>query len=471
MLASALPSSRLFSVLVVVVAGMVALGPPLGYLGLGYIELASTLQTEAKIKAELISQEINASPEMWRFEEHRLKEMLVRFPIELTSGQAQILAKGGELVATSDNVIEGPVMVRSAPLFDSGTPVGRVEVLRSLRGLLLGTGLAALFSGALTVVLCSLLRALRARESRILDALFDEQERARVTLDSIGDAVITTDAAGTIKYLNPMAERLTQWTSAEAAGRLMSEVMPLIDEATKQPTSTPMDQVLHENRSVAFTRQDALVRRDGSLLAIDDGAAPIRDRRGRVIGGVTVFRDVTVARSISQRISWAATHDALTGLVNRQEFEDRVDAALATARNSAKRHALLFMDLDRFKVVNDTSGHGAGDLLLKQISTLFQEQLRESDTLARLGGDEFGVLLDSCPLYRAEQIAADLLDTVRDFRFKWDSRTFTVGVSIGLAVIDEGSSSRADIFRAADTACYAAKEQGRDRVCSQFGAL
>ena len=298
-----------------------------------------------------------------------------------------------------------------------------------------------------------------------MDALFDEQERARVTLDSIGEAVITTDAAGRIKYLNPMAERLTQWTSAEATGRLMSEVMPLIDEATKQPTSTPTDQVLHENRSVAFTRQVALVRRDGSLLAIDDGAAPIRDRRRRVIGGVTVFRDVTVARSMSQRITWAATHDALTGLVNRQEFEDRVDAALATARNSAKRHALLFMDLDRFKVVNDTAGHGAGDLLLKQVSTLFQEQLRESDTLARLGGDEFGVLLDSCPLYRAERIAADLLDAVRDFRFKWDSRTFTVGVSIGLAVIDEGSGSRADIFRAADTACYAAKEQGRNRVC------
>ena len=471
MLASALPSSRLFSILVVVVASAVALGPPLGYIGLGYGQLASALETEAAIKAEIISQEINAAPEMWRFKEHRLGELLVRLPIELAGEQAQILTEDGELVATSDHVINGPMMVRSAPLFDSGTPVGRVEVRRSLRGLLLGTGLAALFSGSLTVVLCSLLLTLRAREKRIVDALFDEQERARVTLDSIGDAVITTDAAGKIKYLNPMAERLTQWTSAEAAGRLMSEVMPLINEATKQPTSTPMDQALRENRGVALTRQVALARPDGSLLAIDDGAAPIRDRRGIVIGGVTVFRDVTVARSISQRISWAATHDALTGLVNRQEFEDRVDAALATARNSAKRHALLFMDLDRFKVVNDTSGHGAGDLLLKQISTLFQDQLRESDTLARLGGDEFGVLLDSCPLYRAERIAADLLDAVRDFRFKWDSRTFTVGVSIGLAVIDEGSSSRADIFRAADTACYAAKEQGRNRVCSQFGAL
>jgi diguanylate cyclase (GGDEF)-like protein len=207
------------------------------------------------------------------------------------------------------------------------------------------------------------------------------------------------------------------------------------------------------------------MQRDGSPLAIEDGAAPIQDRQGRVIGGVTVFRDVTAARSMAHRISWAATHDILTGLVNRQEFEDRVDAALATARNSARHHALLYMDLDRFKVVNDTSGHAAGDLLLKQVSNLFQEKLRESDTLARLGGDEFGVLLDGCPLDRAERIAADLLAAIGDFRFNRDGRTFTVGVSIGLAAIAEGSGSRAEVFGAADAACYAAKEQGRNRVC------
>jgi diguanylate cyclase (GGDEF)-like protein len=241
--------------------------------------------------------------------------------------------------------------------------------------------------------------------------------------------------------------------------------MSLIDEATKQPATAPMDGVLREKRNALFTRDVELMRRDGSPLAIEDSAAPIQDRQGRLIGGVTVFRDVTVARSMAQRISWAATHDALTGLVNRREFEDRVDAALATARNSARQHALLFMDLDRFKVVNDTSGHAAGDALLVQVSVLFQEKLRESDTLARLGGDEFGVLLDGCPLDRAERIAADLLAAVQDFQFKWDGRTFTVGISIGLTAMAEGSGSRADIFRAADAACYAAKEQGRNRVC------
>ena len=465
MRASALPSSRLFSVLAAVVASLVALGLPLAYFGFGYGALDSALQTEAKVKAEIISQAISASPEVWRFEEHRLGELLDRFPIQLESEQAQILTDDGEVIAASDHMIEKPIMARSAPLFDFGAPVGRVEVQRSLRGLLLGTGFAALLSGALAVVLFGLLRVMRARESRLVDAIFDEQERARVTLDSIGDAVITTNAAGRIEYLNRVAERLTQWNLAEARGRPLSDVMPLINAATKRPTSTLMDQALRENRDAPFAWEVALMRRDGSPLAIEDSAAPIQDRQGRVIGGVTVFRDVTVARNLAQRITWEATHDALTGLVNRREFEDRVDAALATARNSAKHHALLFMDLDRFKVVNDTSGHAAGDCLLTQVSTLFQEKLRESDTLARLGGDEFGVLLDGCPLDRAERIAADLLAAVRDFQFNWDGRTFTVGVSIGLAAMAEGCGSRADIFRAADSACYAAKEQGRNRVC------
>ncbi|MDH5246567.1 MAG: diguanylate cyclase, partial [Betaproteobacteria bacterium] len=228
---------------------------------------------------------------------------------------------------------------------------------------------------------------------------------------------------------------------------------------------SPMDEVLRKQRNAPLTREVALLRRDGSSLAIEDCAAPIRDRQGQLIGGVTVFRDVTVARSMAQRISWAATHDALTGLVNRREFEARVDAALATARNSARQHALLFMDLDRFKVVNDTSGPAAGDVFLAQVSVLFQKKLRESDTPARLGGDEFGVSLDGCPLDRAERIAADPLAAVRDFRFEWDGRTFTVGISIGLTAIGDGSASRADIFRAADAACYAARVQGRNRVC------
>jgi diguanylate cyclase (GGDEF)-like protein/PAS domain S-box-containing protein len=466
MLPSDLHSSRLFGVLVAVVASLVALVLPLGYFALGYSALASAVQTKAEIKAEIIGQSINASPDLWRFEEHRLNELLVRFPVELDAEQAQVLGEGGERIAASPHVVDRPVMVRSARLFDSGTPVGCVEIRHSLRGLLLGTGIAALFGAALAGALVGLLRFLRTRERRIVDAMFDEQERARVTLRSIGDAVITTDAGERIEYLNPVAERLTQWTLAQARGRPVTEVCRLINESTMEPAPTPMGKAMRENQICPFGGDDvALVRRDGTTVAIEDSAAPIHDRNGKVIGGAMVFHDVTTTRRMAQRISWAATHDSLTGLVNRREFETRVEAALLSARNSGRHHVLCYLDLDQFKVVNDTCGHAAGDGLLKQVSALLQTKLRESDTLARLGGDEFGVLLEGCALDHAQLIAADLLATIRDFRYAWNGKAFNVSVSIGLVAISVDTVSRAEVFSAADTACYAAKEQGRNRVC------
>lgn len=461
-----LHSSRLFGLLVAVVASLVALVLPLGYFTLGYSTLGSAVETKAQIKAEIINQAISASPEMWRYEEHRLSELLVRFPVELHDEQGQIFAAGGELIAASDRVIERPLMARSALLFDSGAPVGRVEVRHSLRGLLFGTGLAALIGGALACALVGLLRFLRARERRIVDAMFDEQERARVTLQSIGDAVVTTDAMERIEYLNPVAERLTQWTLAEARGRPVTEVCRLIDESTMESAPTPIGKALRDNQICAFGGGEvALVRRDGSTVAIEDSAAPIHDRNGRVTGGAMVFHDVTATRRMAQRISWAATHDPLTGLVNRREFESRVEAALLSARNSALHHVVCYLDLDQFKVINDTCGHAAGDGLLKQVSALLQIKLRESDTLARLGGDEFGVLLEGCALDRAQLIASDLLATVRDFRYMWEGKAFNVSVSIGLVALTAETGSRTEVFSAADTACYSAKEQGRNRVC------
>ncbi len=459
-------SSRLFGGLVLVVAGLVALIPPLGYFSLGFSALGSALETKAQIKAEIINQAINASPEMWRYEEHRLRELLVRFPVELANEQAEIFNQHGESIAASPHMIERPLLVRAAALLDSGTRVGRVEIRHSMRGLLLGTAFAALAGAALAGALFGLLRFLRARESRIVEAMFDEQERARVTLHSIGDAVITTDAQERVEYLNPVAEYLTQWTLAQARGRPLPEVCRLIDESTMQPAPTPTAKALRDNQACPFGGGDvALVRRDGSTVAIEDSAAPIHDRQGKVIGAAMVFRDVTATRRMAQRISWAATHDSLTGLVNRREFETRVDAALLSARNSGRHHVLCYLDLDQFKVVNDTCGHAAGDGLLKQVSALLQSRLRESDTLARLGGDEFGVLLVGCQLERAQLIAADLLAAIGDARYPWEGKSFNVGVSIGLVAISAETVSRAEVFSAADTACYSAKEQGRNRVC------
>ncbi len=464
---SALRTPRLFGSLVAVVVSLVALVPPLGYFSLGYSAIASALQTETEVKAEIIGQAINASPEMWRFEEHRLRDMLVRFPIELDDEQARVLGSDGEVIAASPNAVESLAMTRSTALFDAGVEVGRVEVRRSLRGLLIGSGWAAAVGAALSSALVALLRILRARGRRVAEAMFDEQERARVTLHCIADAVITTDADELIEYLNPVAESLTQWTLAEARGRPVHQVCRLIDESTMDEAPVPTRQALRDDRVCRFSGKDiALVRRDGSTVAIEDSAAPIHDRHGRIIGGAMVFHDVSATRRMAQRIGWAATHDSLTGLVNRREFETRVEAALLSARNSARHHVLCYLDLDQFKVVNDTCGHAAGDGLLKQLATLLQTRLREADTLARLGGDEFGVLLEGCPLDRAQVIATDLLAAIRDCHYAFGGRTFGVSASIGLVAINAHTADRAEVFSAADTACYSAKEQGRNRVCT-----
>jgi diguanylate cyclase (GGDEF)-like protein len=223
-------------------------------------------------------------------------------------------------------------------------------------------------------------------------------------------------------------------------------------------------QALAENRIVSFRRDIDLVRRDGSKIGIDDSAAPICDPDGKITGGVLIFRDVSAARDFTRQRSWEAAHDVLTGLANRREFEGLVEASVASARNTGKHHVVCYMDLDQFKVVNDTCGHAAGDDLLKDLAGLLQSRIRESDTLARLGGDEFGLLLDGCSLERAQFIAADLLAAVGNFRFNRDANVFTLSVSIGLAAVT-GDGSSAETLSMADTACYWAKEQGRNRVC------
>lgn len=456
---------RLVTALALVLTVLVVLALPITYFSAGYGAQTATAGTKADVKAEVVNQLISNSPDLWRFEEHRLHELLTRHPLETQEEYARLYDAQGGLVVQSDGQASWPELVRTVPLFDAGVVVGRVEVHRSLRQLWVRTGIAALVGLVMAAALFAALRMLPRRARQLIDAMHAEKERAQVTLHSIGDGVITTDRAQRIDYLNPVAQSLTGWTLEEARGRHLDEVMHLVDESTQQAARNPMDLALRDNAIRSFEGDVALVRRDGSTVAIEDSAAPIHDRHGQVVGGVMVFHDVTQARSMARRITWAATHDALTGLVNRREFETRVDAALDSALGSAQRHVLCYLDLDQFKVINDTCGHAAGDSLLKQLSTLLQDKLRTADTLARLGGDEFGVLLDGCALARAQLIAADLLATVQDFRFQWDDKVFAVGVSVGLVEITEHSGSRADVFSAADTACYAAKEQGRNRIC------
>lgn len=458
-------SERLQSLLLWGVLGLLVLAVPLTYFAFAYGALSAALQTKAEVKAELVSQLIARSPQLWHFEQPRLAELIERLPVPLHNEHAAVLSETEEVVAESSAEVDAPVVSRSALLFDAGRPVGQVEMQGSLRELLLHTALAALFGLALGAIVFGALRNLQRGNRRIAAAMFDQQERARVTLQSIGDAVVTTDLQQCVDFMNPVAERLTQWPLSEARGRPLSEVCPLIDERAMQTMPALVPRAMEEGRNCPFTGRDvALVRRDGSMLAIEDSAAPIRGSSGAIIGAAMVFRDVTATRRMARRINWAATHDALTGLVNRREFESRVDAALQAARTSGRQQVVCYLDLDRFKMVNDSCGHAAGDALLKQLSDLLQGRLRESDTLARMGGDEFGVLLEGCTPERAELIAADLLAAVRDYRFVWEGRIFSLGVSIGLVSLTADTLSRTEVFSAADAACYLAKEQGRNRV-------
>jgi diguanylate cyclase (GGDEF)-like protein len=443
-----------------------AVGLPAGYFALGYSALGSSLQTKADFKGETVTQLISSSPEMWRFEEHRLNELLVRLPVELLNEHAKLISSDGDLVAESAHVLNQPVLMRSAEVFDSGHLAGRVELRSSLWPLLKETGLVALIGSALAALLQTFLRRQEYREGEMTKLIFEEKERARVTLRSITDAVITTDIGGRVDYLNPTAERLTQFGMAEAIGKPLSDIVRLIDENSMQPLTAPVPWVLNDQRkSLLGDSVVALIRPDFSSLAIEGMSAPLLNGIDAMVGDVIVFRDVTGTRKLTQRISWDASHDTLTGLVNRREIEDRVDAAILSAKNSKGQHAFCYLDLDQFKVINDTCGHLAGDTLLKQLSDSLCTRLRDSDTLARLGGDEFGALLEGCPLDRAQSIAADLLVAVNDFRFNWEDKVFSIGVSIGVVSIS-GAVTRAEVFAAADTACYAAKEQGRNRVCT-----
>jgi len=303
------------------------------------------------------------------------------------------------------------------------------------------------------------------RKRRQAEALlFEEKERAQVTLASIADAVVTVDTAGRIEFMNPVAERLTGWPLAEAHQRPVAEVFAVVDEATGAPIADPVARALSEASAIEAEGNVVLLCRGAESIAIDYSVAPIRDRTARTVGAVLVVQDMSRERQYAARLSNLASHDPLTGLLNRREFEQRVRATVEHREAEEGQHAVLYLDLDQFKVVNDTSGHAAGDELLRQVGALLRPRLREGDVLARLGGDEFGVLLPHCPPSPALRIAEALRKAIVDFRFAWKNRSFTIGVSIGLVNLAEGPHTLASVLSAADAACYLAKDKGRNRV-------
>ncbi|MCK5375910.1 MAG: EAL domain-containing protein, partial [Acidobacteria bacterium] len=294
--------------------------------------------------------------------------------------------------------------------------------------------------------------------------LRSEKERAQVTLASIGDGVVRTDTEGRVDFLNPTAERLIGLTPAQVYGQPASEVYRVVDESTGLSRPNVVERCLESRRVVEPADASLLVRGDGSEFSVRESAAPIFDQDGMLVGAVLVFTDVSQLRALQRRMAHLATHDPLTGLINRREFELRLADAVTEAAASTRRSALCYLDLDEFKVVNDTCGHGAGDELLRQLTSVLGAVLPAGDTLARLGGDEFGILLTDCTLEDATRKARTLLDAVRQYRFLWEDRIFEVGASIGIVPVAGSGGSLAALLSAADSACYVAKDRGRNQI-------
>ena len=302
-------------------------------------------------------------------------------------------------------------------------------------------------------------------QRKIIDTtLFNERERALVTLHSITDAVITTDNIGNVDFLNRAAEKITGWSCEEANDKPINKIFKIIDEHTREPKVNPVHTVLSSGDALGMVNGTLLRSKPGREYTIEHSASPIRDQDGKMKGVVVVFRDVSETHQILRQMAWQARHDPLTGLLNRKEMESRLEHALTSAKSFKREHALLYVDLDQFKVVNDTCGHQAGDDLLRQVSGQLGVNLRHRDALGRLGGDEFAVLLENCSLNQAQQIAESIKKSVEEFRFIWDEKVFKIGASIGVVSIDENSVDMTQILSDADAACYGAKEAGRNRV-------
>ncbi len=310
----------------------------------------------------------------------------------------------------------------------------------------------------------SLPRALRNAIERkaVEDALYVEKERAVVTLNSIGDAVLCTDISGNITYLNLVAETMTGWCREEAIGKTLAEVFRIIEGTTRKTARDPMEMAVEQNRTVGLTVNCVLIRRDGFESAIEDSAAPIHDRAGRITGAVIVFHDVSAARAMSVQMTHSAQHDAVTNLPNRLLLSDRISQSISLARRQRKHLAIIFLDLDRFKYINDSLGHATGDKLLQFVSKRLLGGVRGSDTVSRMGGDEFVILLSEIAYPEdAARSARKLLDLLSVPHFI-EGNDLQIDGSIGISVYPEDGEDAETLIKNADTAMYHAKENGRN---------
>lgn len=294
--------------------------------------------------------------------------------------------------------------------------------------------------------------------------LFQEKERAHITLQSIGDGVITMNVDGFIQYLNPYAEKMVGCSIEQACDKCLNQFLYFAEAESDELIADPVTTCLDQEDVVVLSKHIHAIRNDHTRFAVKLTVSPMRNQQAEIIGVVMVMHDVSAMWKMAQQLSYQASHDALTGLINRREFDLQLGTALERSKNSGCEHSLCYMDLDQFKIVNDTCGHIAGDNLLKQLAQVLRADIRNEDVLARLGGDEFGLLLEGCNFDKAEPIAEKIRKTIKDFRFTWEDKSFELGVSIGMVPVNQDSISISELLSEADAACYVAKDLGRNRI-------
>ncbi len=296
-----------------------------------------------------------------------------------------------------------------------------------------------------------------------------EKERLKVTLELIADGVISTDADGLVIFMNQAAEQMTGWSSAEAAGTRTANVFTIIDGATGAQVPDPIAECLSRGALYHADGETVLVQRNRDRHDVSASAAPVRSQQGKVIGTVLVFQDVTDSRARQRELAHTAMHDSLTGLPNRATFERALTEALEQSRREMREHAICFIDIDRFKLVNDQAGHGAGDALLRSISDAIRASCRTADLAGRIGGDEFALLLPDCSKAGAKRVAQEIVGAIAALKLTWGGTTFQVGASIGITAVTAKSRSLEEVMREADAACYVAKANGRNQVAFYDG--
>lgn len=450
----------------VLISLLVGLSLPIGYGLTSYNGLANELYFKAKIKAHAQADLITTLPYTWMYAENRIQGVLSREPVRLENEYIEVMDENGNVQTASGVPLTGFTLQRSYPLKDIDKTVGKIVITATLTNLIINISWAGLFGSILALLILITIRLLPVKAlQRITDELYTQKERAVTSLDSISDAIFLIDVKGNIIEVNKSAERLIGKPQKALYGKPISHYFTIHDMDSQLPIASTLEQTLSTGKVTTCQENSMLAVNGKNTIAVEERAAPIFNNKNQLEGAVLCLRDVTEARKHKERQAWEASHDLLTGLFNRREFEKRVSNAIEETNLNGQPFVVCYMDLDRFKIINDSCGHSAGDDVLKQLSTIMQTQVRESDTLARIGGDEFGLLLEGCDDDKGRLIANTLLSEIEDFQFYWQNQIYTLGISIGLTCIVNDTFSYEEVISQADSACYWAKEQGRHRVC------